>query len=41
VEGIQRIPKEMLRCVMTYIPTQLQKWTEWHCGHLQDIIFRQ
>lgn len=38
---IQGIPKEMLQCVMTSFPFQLQECTEWHVGHLQSVMFKQ
>ena len=34
LECIQEIPKEILHCVTTALPSRLQECTEWHGGHL-------
>jgi len=40
-QSIQGIRKEMLQCVMTSCPSQLQECNDQHGGHLQSVMFKK
>jgi len=40
-QSIEGIHKEMLQCVMTSCPSQLQECNDRHGGHLQSVMFKK